>query len=141
VVLVGSNVQAQTSQTSADDRAVRELVSAYAQAREQRDAKRLSSILAPEADQLVSSGEWRKGSDDLVSGMLGSSERNSGRRTLQVETVRFISPGVAIADARYEIAANEGGQRRRMWSTFIVARSNRVWRIQAIRNMLPTANP
>jgi uncharacterized protein (TIGR02246 family) len=131
--------QAQTAGKSKDESAVRELVSVYAQAREQRDAKRLASILAPDADQLVSSGEWRRGRDELVRGMLQSSESNSGSRTLDVETVRFITPGVALADARYEIAGSGGGPSRRMWSLFIASKINGAWKIQGIRNMLPAS--
>jgi hypothetical protein len=72
--------------------------------------------------------------------MLASSQSNSGSRRIEVETVRFIAPGVAIADGRYEIAGAEGGQARRMWTSFIVSRHNGSWRIEAIRNMLPASS-
>lgn len=136
-ILLASQLPAQVSP---DEAAVRELVRVYVEAREKRDTKRLASILAPDADQLVSSGEWRKGRDALVRGMLASSERNSGTRTIEVETVRFIAPGVAIADGRYDIAGTGDAETRRMWTTFIASRSNGSWRIQAIRNMLPARN-
>ena len=86
-----------------------------------------------DADQLVSTGEWRRGRDALVRGMLSSSARETGKRILAVESVRFLGVDVAIADARYEIGD------RKMWSTFIMKRGSGGWRIQAIRNMLPTA--
>lgn len=136
--LVASRLPAQAPANARDESAVRELVSAYVEAREQRDSTRLASLLAPDADQLVSSGEWRNGLDELVRGMLASSERNTGTRTIEVETVRFIAPGVAIANGRYEIAGAQAGQSRRMWSTFVMTRHNGAWRIQAIRNMLPS---
>jgi uncharacterized protein (TIGR02246 family) len=134
-----ANLPAQTPRAK-DESAIRQLVSIYVEARERRDTQRLSSILAPDADQLVSSGEWRKGRDELVRGMLASSESNSGTRTIQVETVRFIAPNVAIANGRYEIAATAEGQKRFMWTTFILSRYNGAWRIEAIRNMLPAAS-
>jgi uncharacterized protein (TIGR02246 family) len=130
---------AQTPRTN-DEKAIRQLVSSYVEAREQRDTQRLASLLAPDADQLVSSGEWRKGRDELVRGMLASSERNAGARTIEIETVRFIAPSVAIANGRYEIAATAEGQRRFMWTTFILSRDQRAWRIEAIRNMLPSSS-
>jgi uncharacterized protein (TIGR02246 family) len=139
-LLIAGGVQGQSAESVKDESAVRKLISAYVDAREHRDAKRLASILAPDADQLVSSGEWRKGRDDLVRGMLASSERNSGVRTIEVEGVRFIAPGVAIANGRYEIAGNDSAQPRRMWSTFILSRNNGTWRIHAIRNMLPSTS-
>jgi hypothetical protein len=65
--------------------------------------------------------------------MLTSSAGETGKRTLAVETIRFVAADVAIADARYEIGD------RKMWSTFIMKRGSGGWRIEAIRNMLPTA--
>ncbi|MDZ4799501.1 MAG: SgcJ/EcaC family oxidoreductase [Bryobacteraceae bacterium] len=116
--------------------AVKDVVRRYVDARENRDPKLIASLFAPDADQLVSSGEWRRGAPSLVKGMLGSSERNSGKRTITVETVRFLGSDVAIADGRYEIAGS-----RPMWSTFVMRKHSGAWRIEAIRNMAPTAAP
>jgi uncharacterized protein (TIGR02246 family) len=129
---------AQSESAGKDEAAVREVIKAYVGARERHDAKALSAMLTPEADQLVSSGEWRKGRDELVRGMLASSERNSGTRTINVESVRFIGSDVAIADGRYEIAGAGASDSRRMWTSFIVRKSGAAWRIEAIRNMLPS---
>ena len=43
---------------SADDRAVRDVVQRYVDGREARDAKAVAALFTPDADQLVSSGEW-----------------------------------------------------------------------------------
>ncbi|MBC7789416.1 MAG: SgcJ/EcaC family oxidoreductase [Anaerolineae bacterium] len=123
---------AQAGRTSAEA-AVHEMVKRYANARDVSDSKAVGALFTDNADQLVSSGEWRRGRDALVRGMLASSARETGKRTLTVETVRFLGDDVAIADARYEIGD------RKMWSTFIMKRSSGGWRIEAIRNMLPTA--
>jgi uncharacterized protein (TIGR02246 family) len=117
--------------------AIRDLVAKYAAARESSDVKAIGSLFTDDADQLVSSGEWRKGRDALVRGMIESSRQNSGARTILVETVRFVSPAVAIADARYDIAGTAGTPARRMWSSFFAVRTDAGWRIAAIRNMLP----
>lgn len=120
-----------------DDAAIRALVAKYAAAREERDPEAIGALFTDDADQLVSSGTWRRGRDELVRGMLDSSRRNPGERTITVETVRFLTPEVAIANARYEIAGADGREARRMWSTFVVQRTESGWRIAAIRNMLP----
>jgi uncharacterized protein (TIGR02246 family) len=118
---------------AADDSAgVKDLVRRYQDARENRDPKAIAVLFTGNADQLVSNGEWRRGREALTKGMLASSEQNSGKRTLTVETVRFLTPDIAIADARYEI-----GGRPPMWSTFVARRQNGTWRIEAIRNMAP----
>lgn len=118
---------------SGDETPVREMVKRYADARDVSDSKAIGNLFTDDADQLVSTGEWRRGRDALVRGMIASSARETGKRTLTVETVRFFGGDVAIADARYEIGD------RKMWSTFVMKRSSGVWRIEAIRNMLPTA--
>ena len=117
----------------ADEAAVRDMVKRYADARDVSDPKAIGALFTDDADQLVSNGEWRKGRGALVRGMLSSSARETGKRVLAVENVRFLGADVAIADARYEIGD------RKMWSTFIMKRGSSGWQIQAIRNMLPTA--
>lgn len=120
-----------------DDAAVRALVARYVEARERRDAAALATLFTDDADQLVSSGEWRRGREAVVSGGLASSSRNSGTRTITVETVRLVTRDVAVADGRYEIAGGTDGPRR-MWTTFVMRRVSEGWRISAIRNMRPT---
>lgn len=121
-----------------DEAAVRTLVSDYVHAREARDPARVSALFTADADQLVSSGEWRRGRDQVVSGSMASTERTGGSREIVVERVRFVADGVAIVDGRYTIHGVQGGDRR-MWSTFVMTRTPAGWRIAAIRNMLPAA--
>ena len=134
LILLGcANAQTNEAEQTA---AVKDVVRRYMDARDSKDPKAVATLFAENADQLVSSGEWRRGRELMVKGMLASSEQNSGKRTITVETVRFIGSNVAIADGRYEIA---GSTTRAMWSTFVMSRQNGSWRIEAIRNMLPTA--
>lgn len=116
------------------------MVKAYLEAREQRDEKALAALFTADADQLVSSGEWRKGRMPLAQGTLASSARETGKRTIEIETIRFVSNHVAIADGRYTIAGS-ATDARRMWSTFVMRREKGRWKIAAIRNMLPSAPP
>ena len=120
-----------------ESKAVEALVDRYAAARESRDPEAVRALFTDDADQLVSSGVWRRGREALVEGMLGSSRRNPGTRTIEVETVRFPAPSVAVADACYVIEGSGGAPDRRMWSTFLCLRTADGWRIAAIRNMLP----
>ncbi len=134
-----SGVYAQDSTDNTEQRQqIVALVDAYAQAREQHDTVLLKSILTEDIDQLVSSGEWRTGKKESMEGMQQSATENPGTRTLKVEKIRFLNPGSALADARYEIA-NPDGTVRKMWSTFIVVYHEENWKIAAIRNMLPAS--
>jgi uncharacterized protein (TIGR02246 family) len=127
------------AQPSGDESAVRDVVSRYVAAREHSDEKAIAALFTSDADQLVSSGEWRKGRPEVVRGTLASSQSTGGTRSITVESVRFLSPDIALADGRYDIAGLAGGATRRMWTTLIVKRTAERWRIAAIRNMLPAA--
>ena len=115
------------------------LIDQYSLAREKRDTALLKTILTPNVDQLVSTGEWREGLKAAVEGMIKSSANSPGTRTLHVEKIQAISPSSAIVDCRYEIQ-NADGSSRKMWSTFIVISDKKTWKIMAIRNMLPAPN-
>ncbi len=119
-----------------DAAAIRDLVGKYVDARERADRAALESLFTEDVDQLVSSGEWRRGIAEVVRGTLASSQSTAGKRTITIEKVRFPAPGVAIADGPYEIAGGADGTRK-MWTSFLLTRSASGWRIAAIRNMLP----
>ncbi len=122
-----------------DEAAIREVVKQYVDARERIDPKAVEQLFTDDADQLVSSGEWRKGRDAVVRGTMASSNSTGGKRTITVESVRFISSDVALADGRYELSGLAGGATRSMWTTLVLKRTGKAWRITAIRNMLPAA--
>lgn len=115
------------------------LIEKYTRSRETMDTVLLKSILTPDIDQLVSSGEWRNGIEGAMKGMVRSSESNPGDSTIKIDKIRFLNPECAVADARYEIQ-NINTSTRKMWSTFIVVYNDDIWKITAIRNMLPTGN-
>jgi len=127
-----------TAAVATDEAAVRVIVARYVDAREKRDAKLLEALFTADADQLVTTGEWRKGRDNVVRGGLASSQANPGSRQIAIEVVRFVAPGVALADGRYEISEAGSTAPRRMRTTFLVVRAAIEWRIAAIRNMAPT---
>jgi uncharacterized protein (TIGR02246 family) len=129
---------AQSGGGSAQDEAqIRDIVKKYVDAREHSDPKATEALFTPDADQLVSSGEWRKGRSNVVRGAMASSERTGGTRTIEVESIRFLEPGIAIADGRYEISGMANGGTRKMWTTLVMKKGSDGWRIAAIRNMLP----
>ncbi len=139
MVMTGLYAQNATTQPQ-HQQDIETLIDHYAQAREQKDTVLLKRILTADIDQLVSTGEWRRGIRSAIEGMLRSSSSNPGGRTLTVDAIRFLKAETAIVDARYEIQ-NEDGSLRKMWSTFIVVLEEGTWKISAIRNMLPTGNP
>lgn len=109
-------------------------------ARGLRDAAAVEALFTADADQYTTAGEWRRGRAAIVAGTARSSAANPGERRIRVESVRFPTADVAIADGPYEIVA-EGGAApaRRMWTSIVLVRQADGWRIAAIRNMVPTS--
>lgn len=116
--------------------AINQVINDYKKARETGDSVLLKSIFTEDIDQLVSSGEWRNGATEAISGMVKSSVNNPGSRVLKVEKIKFLSNEVAMVDARYLIDQADGTQRK-LWSSFILVKKKGKWLISAIRNMDP----
>ncbi len=127
----------QGSSNAAGEGAIREVVQKYMDARDRRDAAALAALFTSDVDQLVSSGEWRKGREAVVKGTLESSQSTGGKRSITVESVRFLAPDVALADGRYELTGLANGGTRKMWTTILLKHDPDGWHIAAIRNMLP----
>lgn len=124
--------------TGAEREVVKGVLMAYVEGRQARDVEAVRALLDPSVDQLTSRGEWRRGVEAAVAGMSRSSNQNPGERTLEVESVRIVGPGAALADARYTIAGTDGAPDRVLWSSFTLVRdAEGSWRIAAIRNMKP----
>jgi uncharacterized protein (TIGR02246 family) len=117
--------------------AVRAAIQKYVDIREHPDSQSLEQLFTSDADQLVSSGEWRKGRDSVVKGTISASQREAGKRTITIESIRFIEKTVALADGRYELTDAAGTPTRKMWTSILLVRDRSGWRITAIRNMLP----
>jgi uncharacterized protein (TIGR02246 family) len=136
VLTAGSLFAAPTLTT--DENAIRQLIQRYVDARNQMDQATLRELFTADADQLVSTGQWRRGLDNLLQGAMASSKKENGKSSVTVESVRMLGKDGAIADGRYETSALGAAPPRKMWSTFVMQRTKEGWRITAIRNMLPT---
>jgi len=128
----------QASSNAAGEAAIRDAVQKYMDARDHRDETALAALFTADVDQLVSSGEWRKGRNAVVKGTLGSSQSTGGKRSITVESVRFLAPDVAMADGRYELTGLANNETRKMWTTILLTHNPDGWHITAIRNMLPS---
>lgn len=128
---------AQEKAADSSSRAIRDVVAQYMQARNNKNANAIPRLFTSDADQLVSTGEWRKGIDELVRGTSASSKKEKNQSSITVENIRLIDPSVAIVDGRYR-TVSMNGQTRNMWTTLVLKQSGGTWRITAIRNMLPS---
>jgi uncharacterized protein (TIGR02246 family) len=125
---------------SADDAAIRRVVQQQDEARNRGDWKALSELFMPDAEQLTSSGTWRRGRAAIEKGVaqtMGSVYKGA-KYTTKVESVRMLAPTVAMADGTFEISNIAGGSTRRGHTTYLLVKSGDAWRIAAVRSMVPT---
>ena len=123
---------------AADETAIRAVIQAFLDTREKNDAAGLAALLTPDVDQRQTSGGMRSGRDAVVSGSLATQQSTGGRRTITVDSLRFVGPDVAIADGRYDSVGRADGTDQRMLTSMVLRREGGAWKIAAIRNMLPT---
>jgi uncharacterized protein (TIGR02246 family) len=126
-----------TADRSADEAEIRRVISAFIATRDNADADALRALLTEDVDQAVTSGNVRKGRDAVVEGSLATTRETGGTRTITIETIRFISDDVAIADGPYDILGRRDGDRH-FRTTMVMKKDGGRWRIAAIRNMQPT---
>jgi len=119
-----------------EEQKIRAVVAAYMAARNENSPEAVRRLFTPDADQLVSTGEWRRGITDLVRGTSASSRKEAGKSSITVEAIRFVDENVSIVDGRYRTVSLDGAARD-MWTTLVLKRVGADWRIAAIRNMLP----
>jgi uncharacterized protein (TIGR02246 family) len=129
---------AQDTQREADERAIKAVIQEFLDARDANDAARLGAILTADVDQRQTSGATRRGREAVVSGSLETQRGTGGKRTITVDSVRFVAADVAIADGRYDSLGRADGTDRHMLTSMVLKREAGRWRIAAIRNALPT---
>jgi uncharacterized protein (TIGR02246 family) len=138
VVLIAP-VGASLADAAADEGAIRAVVKAFLDTRERNDAAGLAALLTADVDQQQTSGNTRRGREAVVKGSLTTQQSTGGKRAITLESIRFVSPDVAIADGRYDSTGRADGSDRHMLTTMVLKREAGGWKIAAIRNALPAA--
>jgi uncharacterized protein (TIGR02246 family) len=129
---------AQTADRAADEKAIKSVIQAFLDERDANDAAGLSALLTADADQQQTSGAMRRGRDAVVTGSLATQSSTGGKRTIAIDSVRFVATDVAIADGRYDSVGRADGSDRHMLTSIVLRREAGAWKIAAIRNMLPS---
>ena len=130
---------AQNASHAADEAAIRAVVKAFLDTREKNDAAALAALMTADVDQQQTSGAMRSGRDAVVKGSLTTQQSTGGTRTITLDSIRFVTADVAIADGRYDSLGRADGSDRHMLTSMVLKREGGAWKIAAIRNSLPTA--
>jgi uncharacterized protein (TIGR02246 family) len=129
---------AQSADHAADEKAIKAVVQEFLDARDANDAKRLSAVLTADADQQQTSGERRRGRDAVIKGSLTTQQSTGGKRTIALDSIRFIAADAALADGRYDSVGRADGSDLHMLTAIVLRREGGAWKIAAIRNMVPS---
>jgi uncharacterized protein (TIGR02246 family) len=132
-------VRTASSQT-ADEAAIRKVVQQYDETRNRGDWKAYGGLFTADADQLVSSGTWRRGTADIMKSTadINATTYKGGKYTTTVDRVRTIAPTVALVDTTFEISNLAAGGTRKGLNSMVLVKDGGQWRIAATRAMVPT---
>ena len=119
---------------AADEAAIRHVTSEFILRRENDDEAGLRALLTPTCDQRLTSGRIRSGRDAVVQGALEATRRTGGKRSIVLESIRFLGDDVAIANGSYDSMGRNDGTDLHMQTTMVFVRVDGEWRIDAIRN-------
>jgi len=122
------------SNRSEDEVAIRRVTQEYILRRENGDEAGLRALLTANCDQRLTSGRMRSGREAVVSGSLNSTRNTGGKRSITLESIRFLGADVAIANGRYDSTGRNDGTDLHMLTTIIFWRVDEAWHIDAIRN-------
>ena len=123
-----------------DEAAIRRVVERFDETRNTGDWKGFAALFVKEADQIISSGTWRKGPEDIAKGMqeITSTAYKGATHKTTADRVRMLAPGVAISDGTFTITNIAGGGGRKGLVTMVLVKDGGEWRIAAARSMVPT---
>jgi uncharacterized protein (TIGR02246 family) len=122
----------------ADVKALREAHRGFVAAINKRDAQAVAAFYAPDADRVAPTGEIAKGRAEIQKTYANFFAQIKGAKLKSsFDSVRFISPEVAIADGSAALTpAREGGPSK-VHTTVVYVKRDGKWLIAANRVMVP----
>jgi uncharacterized protein (TIGR02246 family) len=127
--------------TAADEAAIRRVVQQHDQTRSSGDWKGAANLYLEDGSTLTSAGEWRRGRAQIEKGgaTLGAGVYKGAKYSTTVDSVRLLTPTVALVDATFEIGGIGGSGSRKGHTAYVLVKSGDAWRIAGARSMVPTA--
>jgi uncharacterized protein (TIGR02246 family) len=129
-----------TAGQAGDEPSIRKVLQQYDETRNRGDWKAYGALFIPDADQLTSSGTWRRGTTEIMKSTadITATTYKGGKYTTTVDRVRVIAPTVALVDGAFEISNLAGGGTRKGLISMVLVKDGGQWRVAATRSMVPT---
>jgi uncharacterized protein (TIGR02246 family) len=142
VVLLAPEIVAQEKAGTTDQEAIKKIVAEYSEAWNRHDARALSMFYAQDGDLVSATGSMSKGRVEIEKALSRnfSASSKGGKRTATVQSVRFIRPGVALADVAFETVGEPGAEGKELsptkgYSSLVMTKKDGKWWITAQREM------
>jgi uncharacterized protein (TIGR02246 family) len=142
IALVAPGMAAQKKASATDQEAIKKVVADYTEAWNKHDARALSMYYAEDGDLVSATGSMSKGRAEIEKAVARdfSTRSKGGKRTTTVQSVRFIKPGVALADVTFETVGSPGAEGKEVsptkgYSSLVMTKKDGRWWITAQREM------
>lgn len=123
---------------AADEAAIRKTGETFATAFEQADAKAVAAHFTPDAEYVDEQGNVFQGRQAIEVSLAGFFAENPGSRLeVTIDTIRFVSPGVAIEDGTTTVTRPEGSPSDDSRYTAVHVKNNGKWLTASSREHAP----
>lgn len=127
-----------TAQQSADERAIRQMDDAFLKAYGQGDAKAVAAYFTADAEYVDELGNVFQGRAAIEDSMIEFFAENPGcKLAMNVDSIRFISPGIAIEDGTTTITRTEGESTVESLYTAVHVKTDGKWLAASVRDHAP----
>jgi len=123
---------------AADEEAIRKTSETYAQAYAAGDAKAVAAHFAPDAEYVDEQGNLYEGRQAIEEALTAFFAENPGYQLdIDIDTIRFLSPGVAIEDGTTTLMQPEGEATNYSHYTTVHVKTAGKWLAASVRERAP----
>lgn len=127
-----------SAKNSADETAIRETGATFARACDQADAKAAAAHFTPDAEYVDEQGNTFQGRQAIEELLAAFFTENPGSRLeLAIDTIRFVSPGVAVEDGTTTLIRPAGSPSDHSRYTAVHVKTNGKWLTASSREHAP----
>lgn len=134
----GAVSEKDSANDAADETAIRETGATFAIAYDQADAKAAAAHFTPDAEYVDEQGnifQGRQAIEDLLAAFF--TENPGSQLELTIDTIRFVSPGVAVEDGTTTVVRPAGGPSDHSRYTALHVKTNGKWLTASSREHAP----
>jgi uncharacterized protein (TIGR02246 family) len=127
-----------TVERSADEEAIRQADDAFVKAYEQGDAKSIAALFTVDAEYVDESGNVFQGREAIEQSLTEFFTENPNcKLEMNIDTIRFIGPGIAVEDGSTTVTRSESAASIDSHYTTIYVQTDGKWLAASVRDRAP----